>query len=73
MLRHEGAVYAIETLCPHRGGRLGDGVVVGQEVVCPLHRWKFDLRSGRTRRDSRLPPVAVAVEVDGDKIRWKCP
>lgn len=73
LLRERGRVYAIETVCPHAGGRLGDGVVHGEEVVCPLHRWRFDLKSGRTKRDSRLRAVAVAIEIDEGEIRWKGP
>jgi len=37
---------ATESQCPHRGGPLGDGIISGQTVVCPLHAWKFDLVSG---------------------------
>lgn len=73
LLEEGGRVYGIQTACPHGGGRLGDGVVVGDQVVCPLHRWRFDLNTGRTKRDSRLPSVVVPVEVDGDDIRWKGP
>jgi nitrite reductase (NADH) small subunit len=32
--------------CPHRGGPLADGIISGQNIVCPLHAWKFDLVSG---------------------------
>jgi len=73
LLEEGGRVYAIETACPHGGGRLGDGVVIGDQVVCPLHRWRFDLNTGRTKRDSRLRSISVEVEVDGDDIRWKGP
>jgi nitrite reductase (NADH) small subunit len=38
--------FAVENRCPHRGGPLADGIVNGTAVVCPLHAWKFDLRSG---------------------------
>jgi len=37
---------AVENRCPHRGGPLADGILNGTAVVCPLHAWKFDLRSG---------------------------
>ncbi len=33
--------------CPHAGGSLGVGWVEGDELVCPLHRWRFRLRDGR--------------------------
>jgi nitrite reductase (NADH) small subunit len=37
---------AIDAECPHRGGPLADGIVADSCVTCPLHGWRFDLRSG---------------------------
>lgn len=34
--------------CPHAGGTLSEGYVDATgNIVCPLHRYKFDLRNGR--------------------------
>ena len=41
---------AVDNRCPHRGGPLGDGIVTGASVVCPLHTWKIDLDSGCVAR-----------------------
>jgi nitrite reductase (NADH) small subunit len=41
-----GEVFATQASCPHRNGPLADGLVGGNTLVCPLHGWKFDLRSG---------------------------
>ncbi len=43
----DGAVYATEARCPHRGGPLADGVIGASTLVCPLHAFKFDLVTGR--------------------------
>jgi nitrite reductase (NADH) small subunit len=37
---------AVDGECPHRGGPLSDGLVADGCVTCPLHGWRFDLRSG---------------------------
>ena len=58
------AVRAVLSSCPHGNGRLGDGTIQGDEIVCPLHRWRFDLTTGRARRDPRLPSAVVPVIVD---------
>jgi nitrite reductase (NADH) small subunit len=42
----EGCIYAIDDRCPHRGGPLGMGDLVGHVVHCPLHAWSFDVRTG---------------------------
>jgi len=48
LCRVEGKVYAIDTVCPHEGGRLRPGPLAeGQWAVCPLHSYRFDPRNGR--------------------------
>lgn len=42
----DGAIYATQASCPHRGGPLSDGLLGAGTLVCPLHSWKFDLASG---------------------------
>jgi nitrite reductase (NADH) small subunit len=37
---------AVDNRCPHQGGPLPEGIVSGTTVVCPLHAWKIDLKSG---------------------------
>ena len=41
-----GTFYATDDECTHRGGFLSDGVVEGNEVECPLHGARFDLKTG---------------------------
>ena len=42
-----GALYATQAACPHRGGPLADGLLGGTTLICPLHGWKFDLKTGQ--------------------------
>lgn len=37
---------AIDHACPHEGGPLADGLVADSCVTCPLHGWRFDVRTG---------------------------
>ncbi|WP_209329985.1 Rieske (2Fe-2S) protein [Lunatimonas salinarum] len=40
--------FAFERLCPHRMASLGEGWITAfDEVVCPLHQYRFELGSGR--------------------------
>lgn len=41
-----GEVRATQPWCPHRGGPLADGLVGGDELVCPLHGRTFSLSTG---------------------------
>lgn len=39
--------FAIDNICPHRGGPLGEGRLEGNEVTCPWHAWSFNLSTGK--------------------------
>ncbi len=57
-------VLAIGNDCPHQGGSLCDGWAEGEIVVCPLHGWEFDMRSGAcmTVPGENVPRYAATVE-----------
>ena len=71
----EGEFFALDNKCPHRGGQLGDGHLQGADVICPLHGWDFDVRTGISRYDhlDRVTTFPVRrvngyVEIDADKV-----
>jgi len=42
------SIFAFAYKCPHAGGILADGYIDALgNVVCPLHRYKYDLKNGR--------------------------
>jgi nitrite reductase/ring-hydroxylating ferredoxin subunit len=46
--KHKDAVFAFACKCPHAGGMLSEGYIDALgNVVCPLHRYKYDIKSGR--------------------------
>lgn len=47
LFNQNGAYYAIEDTCPHRGGPLSEGQVEGTAVICPWHGAKFELTTGQ--------------------------
>lgn len=42
-----GKIYAIDNLCPHQGASLGLGEIKGEEIICPLHQWRFNIKTGK--------------------------
>ena len=67
---------AIDNACPHASAPLCDGAVLAGKVVCSLHLWEFDLRTGACdvgpQWNVRTYPVRVRdgeVEVDLDDER----
>lgn len=48
MARTEEGYFAIDDKCPHAGGRFGKGGWCDKGmVVCPVHRYKYDAKTGR--------------------------
>jgi NAD(P)H-dependent nitrite reductase small subunit len=62
-------VYALDNVCLHTGGPLGEGIVEDGCAVCPLHGWRYRLDDGAipTNPAVRLVTFPVRVE-DGDVI-----
>jgi len=52
-----GAVACLADTCPHRGAALGDGEMVGHEVACPYHGWRF----GADGRCTHIPALGSEV------------
>lgn len=50
----DGEFYAIDDLCTHDGGTLGEGRLRRGRVICPRHGAQFDARTGKVRS---LPAV----------------
>jgi nitrite reductase (NADH) small subunit len=63
----QGSVYALNGICPHRGGPLGQGQIHQGHVVCPYHLWEFDCRTGEYDLEParRVATYEVKIE-DGD-------
>jgi 3-phenylpropionate/trans-cinnamate dioxygenase ferredoxin subunit len=60
-----GQLYAIGDVCSHDNGPLGDGELIGFEVVCPRHGARFDIRSGKATRSPAfidIPAYPIKVE-----------
>jgi nitrite reductase (NADH) small subunit len=43
-----GEIIAVDGVCPHAGGPLGDGHLDGCVLTCPWHGWSYDLHTGQS-------------------------
>ncbi|MGH2456192.1 MAG: Rieske (2Fe-2S) protein [Candidatus Limnocylindria bacterium] len=73
-LTEDGEWGAIDNVCTHDGGVLGEGELEGEAVECPRHGGRFDLFSGRVLA---LPPVrpvgAYPVRVEDGEVVVELP
>ena len=60
--------YAIDNLCPHRGGPLAEGDVKGATVSCPWHAWEFDVKTGCNAENPEIKVNKYNVKVEGDDV-----
>ena len=54
VFRRGDRLWALANACPHAGGSLAGGELDGDEVVCPLHGYRFDVRTGACSTDPAL-------------------
>lgn len=78
LLAHvDGRYHAAQRKCPHLGFNLCRGTLDGHAIVCPLHKAKFDLETGKVERDPKLLFLKMTakhdlavypVRIEGDDI-----
>jgi len=67
--RIEGSFYAIAEVCPHAEGPLSEGAVDDEEVECPWHGSRFNLKTGEVTSPPAGEAVArYAVRLEGDDV-----
>ncbi len=49
-----GKLFAIGDVCSHDNGPVGDGEIEEDEIICPRHGGRFDIRTGKA---TSLPAV----------------
>lgn len=59
----DDGLFALHDRCPHKGGKLSQGMVHGGSVTCPLHNWVIGLADGRAKQPdegcARTVPVRL--------------
>lgn len=63
----KGEYLAIADVCSHDEGPVGEGELDGEEIICPRHGARFDLRTGKVLsfpavKDIEVYPVRVKDE-----------
>jgi len=64
----EGTIYAIDNMCQHAGGPLGEGTIKGDIVVCPWHGYRYHIKTGKYLKNPDMSVACYQVKVEGGKI-----
>ena len=63
-----GEFCAINNVCPHRGGPLGEGDLEGSLVTCPWHGWQFDVKTGQSPVNPAAAVKTFVCKVEGSDV-----
>ncbi len=66
--REGDGIFALSGRCPHENGPMGMGWIEEGEAVCPLHRWRFKLATGRCTTARGHGLHRFAAELRGDEV-----
>ena len=74
LFRVGAEVFAVNDMCTHVGGPLSEGIVSGEEVMCPWHGARFNVKTGKALTPPARGDVACfAVRVVGQDIEVEVP
>jgi nitrite reductase (NADH) small subunit len=69
MLIHaRDGLHCIDHHCVHADGPVGDGMILGHHITCPLHKWRFDLRDGSHVHKGTRNLGVYPVKVEGEDV-----
>jgi nitrite reductase (NADH) small subunit len=61
-------VFALHDRCPHKAGKLSQGIVHGESVTCPLHSWVIGLPDGQAKEPDEGCTRIVGVRLENGRI-----
>lgn len=64
----DGVLIAFSAKCPHAGGDFREGELHRGRVFCPIHQWKFDLKTGRCIGDENYRIKKYTIHIIDDTI-----
>jgi nitrite reductase (NADH) small subunit/3-phenylpropionate/trans-cinnamate dioxygenase ferredoxin subunit len=66
---HQGdQFFALDDVCLHMGGSLGEGEVHDGIVTCPWHGWRFRMADGAWADSPKVKTGCYPVRVTGDNV-----
>ena len=63
-----GKIVAMDNLCLHMGGPLGQGFIDGNKLVCPWHGWEYDLGTGQVADDPEGKLAFYPVKIENGEV-----
>ena len=63
-----GTITAMDNVCLHRGGPLGQGTIEKEKVVCPWHGWAWDPSSGQAAHNPNAKVAVYPLKIENGDV-----
>jgi nitrite reductase (NADH) small subunit len=63
-----GTISAMDNVCLHMGGPLGQGVVENGKVVCPWHGWEYDPQTGAVGHNPAAKVAVYPLKIENGEV-----
>lgn len=64
-----GRVFAVDGVCPHKGGPLADGMLgANDQIVCPYHSFRFDSTTGECDQSDACAITTYPTDIVNGKV-----
>lgn len=72
-VKTQGKLFVIQSKCPHAGADLSSGWCSNGNIVCPYHRYEFDLTTGRGKagQGNYVRTYQIELRTDGFYVGLK--
>ena len=64
----QGGIHAMDNHCPHQGGPLSEGMIAAGAVICPLHGFHFDLKTGACDQEGQCSVATYPCRVENQMV-----
>jgi nitrite reductase (NADH) small subunit len=63
-----GVYSAMDNVCLHVGGPLGQGMIENGKVVCPWHGWQYDPQTGTVVHNQSLKVAVYPLKIENGDV-----
>jgi nitrite reductase (NADH) small subunit len=64
----DGTYSAVDNVCLHRGGPLGQGIIENGKVICPWHGWAWDPKTGQAENNAGAKLVVHPLKIENGDV-----
>ena len=69
VFEENGNIYAMNYICPHSGGPIGEATIKDGIIECPWHGWRFDATTGDSADKEDGHTIEVyETRIEGDQL-----